>query len=45
MEQTTYGILSVSPDDFYSCNTAGDEMVREHHRLNGHEYEQTLGDS
>ena len=24
---------------------AGDEMVRWHHRLNGHEYEQTLGDS
>ena len=22
-----------------------DEMVRQHHQLNGHEYEQTLGDS
>ena len=22
-----------------------DEMVRQHHRLNGHEFEQTLGDS
>ena len=21
-----------------------DEMVRQHHRLNGHEFEQTLGD-
>ena len=25
--------------------TTGDEMVRWHHRLNGHEFEQTLGDS
>ena len=24
---------------------AGDEMAREHHRLNGHEFEQTPGDS
>ena len=24
---------------------AEDEMVREHHRLNGHEFEQTPGDS
>ena len=24
---------------------ADDEMVRQHHRLNGHEFEQTLGDS
>ena len=24
---------------------AEDEMVREHHQLNGHESEQTLGDS
>ena len=24
---------------------AEDEMVRSHHLLNGHEYEQTLGDS
>ena len=24
---------------------AEDEMVREHHGLNGHEFEQTLGDS
>ena len=24
---------------------AEDQMVRWHHRLNGHEYEQTLGDS
>ena len=24
---------------------AEDEMVREHHQLNGHEFEQTLGDS
>ena len=24
--------------------TAEDEMVRQHHRLNGHEFEQTLGD-
>ena len=24
---------------------AKDEMVRYHHRLNGHEFEQTLGDS
>ena len=24
---------------------AEDEMVREHHRLKGHEFEQTLGDS
>ena len=24
---------------------AEDEMVRQHHRLNGHEFEQTLGDS
>ena len=22
-----------------------DEMVRQHHQLNGHEFEQTLGDS
>ena len=26
-------------------DTAEDEMVGWHHRLNGHEYEQTLGDS
>ena len=45
MEQTTYSILSVSPDDFYSCNTAEDEMLREHHQLSGHEFEQNLGDS
>ena len=25
--------------------TTGDEMVGWHHRLNGHEFEQTLGDS
>ena len=24
---------------------AEDEMVRQHHRLNGHEFEQSLGDS
>ena len=24
---------------------AQDEVVREHHQLNGHEFEQTLGDS
>ena len=24
---------------------AEDEMVRKHHQLNGHEFEQTLGDS
>ena len=24
---------------------AGDEMVEWHHRLNGHKFEQTLGDS
>ena len=24
---------------------AGDEMVRQHHQLNGHEFEQTLGNS
>ena len=24
---------------------AGDEMVRQHHQLNGHEFEQTPGDS
>jgi len=24
---------------------AGYEMVRQHHRLNGHEFEQSLGDS
>ena len=24
---------------------AEDEMVRKHHRLSGHEFEQTLGDS
>ena len=24
---------------------AGDEMVRQHHQLSGHEFEQTLGDS
>ena len=23
----------------------GDKMIRQHHRLNGHEFEQTLGDS
>ena len=23
----------------------GDEIVRQHHRLTGHEFEQTLGDS
>ena len=45
MEQTTYSILSVSPDDFYSCNTAEDEMLKEHHQLSGHEFEQNLRDS
>ena len=45
MEQTTYSILSVSPDDFYSCNSAEVEMIKEHHRLNGHEFGQTLGDN
>ena len=24
---------------------AEDEMIRQHHQLNGHEFEQTLGDS
>ena len=39
------GVLDAGKDRGQEKRVTEDEIVRWHHRLNGHEFEQTVGDS